>query len=390
MGILDKLKGHKKDDSVKSFDDVANQKHKRSSSVGRKSVERSRGTKGETIPELPGQTSTVGHTGTVPVATYPVEGTTAVDSTTTHHTSHQTRPQISDNLSTAAIKDGTTGETDVDGLSRDMQRQTLNTTSTEGVSHSYTPFSYDSKNLTQTPFDREAFHASLGNRDVTTDYESVTRPAVVQETVRANVLEEIHPVFHREHHVIHHQTRIQPVLEQVFLAPKHYVLIDGQKHEITGDAVMNHVVKARDYIPMAGHVPKVTVHQYVDSTPLVGPITGVGASLINKDVMLEHQRLINTSYEHKAAGREHGIPTGQVTKVNYMPGQVPVSTVPGVGPSTLASSSVAGTGNGHHHHESHHSGTHATGNTSGSGRLAVDDAIERTSERLPEQRASKY
>lgn len=317
----------------------------------------------------------------MPVAAYPVAETSAVGGHAAHDSHSRTdRPAIPDNLSTAAIKDGTTGETEMNGLSRDMQRSTLNSSEGTGA-HSYQPFSYGTKDLTQTPFDRDAFHRSLGSGTGTTTYESITKAAVVQETIHSNVREEIHPVFHREHHVMHHQTRIQPVLEQVFLPARHYVLIDGQKHEITGDAVMNHVVKARDFIPMSGATPKVTVHQYVDHEPLIGPVTGVGASLINKDVMLEHQRLINSSYEHKAAGREHGIPTGSITTVNYLPGQVPVSTEPGVGPSSLAESSVAG------RHASHPS---SSGHASSGGRLNPDDAIERTAQRLPEQRAAMY
>lgn len=324
--------------------------------------------------------SGVAGTGEHPVATYPVEGTSAVDSNNT-----QSRPQLSDNVSTAALKDGKTGENDIDGLNRDLQRTTLS--SNDGtVSHSYQPFSYDVKNSSQTPFDRAAFHASLGNGVGTTTYESVTKPAVIQETINSTLIEEVHPIFHREHHVIHHQTRIQPVLEQVLLPPKHYVVIDGQKHEITGDAVMNHVVTQRDFIPMSGAKPKVTVYQYVDREPLVGPVTGVGASLINKDVMLEHQRLINQSYENKAAGRTHEIPTGQITTVNYMPGQVPVSTVPGHGPSTLAQSSIAGASGGGYGHARNASTTNDSTNTSS--RLPVDDAIDRTSGRLPDQRAT--
>ena len=118
------------------------------------------------------------------------------------------------------------------------------------------------------------------------------------------------------------------------LPAKHFVIIDGQKHEILPEAVMNHVVVARDWIPM-NVKPQVFVHEYVGNEPLLGPIAGTGASLINKDTMLEHQQKINTSYEAKLAGKEHAIPAGNITHVNYTPNQIPVSTVPGAGPSSL-------------------------------------------------------
>lgn len=450
MGILDKLKGHKKDESVKSFDDVAERKGKRSSSVTRKSTDKSRVASGrnEPMPNLPGSnTGVVGGTGvgagagSEAVATYPVEGTTGVSShagqtsassglhntsqshngqtgvsSGVHNTTHS-HATASDNLSTAAVKDGKVGESNVDGLSRDMAQTNLHSNIADSSSNTA---SYDSKNLTTKPFDRNAFHASFGaNRDTTT-YESVTKPAVIQETVKPHVREEVHSIFHREHHVIHHQTRIQPILEQVMLPAKHYVLIDGQKHEIMPDAVMNHVVKARDWIPMSGHKPQVIVHQYVDNAPLVGPVTGVGASLINRDVMLEHQAMINRAYE----SRDANIPAGQITRVNYMPGQVPVSTQPGVGASTLATSSMVGTSNGttgqisglsgqayndnhgvdvgKHTHtlntsasttsptgHSAASPSSPTGRSTGS-HVPLTSAIERTSERLPEQRAALH
>lgn len=176
---------------------------------------------------------------------------------------------------------------DVAGVARGLEQTHLTT-------HTSTPTrpAYDERNLTNTPFNPDTF---LGGKESTTDYEQQLVTPIVQETIRPHVEETIIPVFKREHHVIHHQTRIQPVLEQVVLPAKHYVIIDGKKHEILPEAVTQYVLKSRDYIPMQIK-PKVIVREYVDSEPLVGPILGVGASLVNKDVMVEHQRKINESY----------------------------------------------------------------------------------------------
>lgn len=254
-----------------------------------------------------------------PTATYPVEGTSA----TGHAVNASNNDTSATNARTTTDRDGTrlarTTDRDVDNLSRDMER-----TSMAGT--------YDPKNFTSTPFDQATF---FGNTTTTTTHESTQKPAVVQEVVKKHVHEIVTPVFHNEHHVVHHQTRIQPVLEQVMLPPKHYVLIDGQKHEILPEAVMNHIVVARDWIPM-NVKPEVIVHQYVGNEPLLGPLTGTGASLINKDVMLEHQRKINTSYESKVSGQRHEIPTGNITHVNYTPNQVPVSLEHGTGSSAIA------------------------------------------------------
>lgn len=387
-----------KDESVKSFDDVAEKKGKRSSSMTRKSGDKSRAAIREDVPQMPGTNTagvgaTTGTGSSNAAAVYPVEGASVVSghNAAGHNVSSSTHVKPSDSLSTTATKDGKIGEQSVDGLSRDMARTDLSSISNAGGSTTaHGGATYDQSNLSQTPFDRAAFHAQFGDSQDTTTYEQQTKAAVVQETIRPHTREEVHPIFHREHHVIHHQTRIQPVLEQVMLPAKHYVLIDGQKHEILGDAVMNHVVKSRDWIPMSGAKPEVIVHQYVDTEPLVGPVVGVGASLINKDVMLEHQRMINTAYDARSAGRDHSIPAGNITRVNYMPGQVPVSTERGVGPSTLATSSMVGSSSGvengvYGSHGHSHGHTHS-GSTSG--HLPVGDAIERTSQRLPDQRAA--
>lgn len=317
------------------------------------------------VPELPGSVLAQGQLGTgagaePATATYPVDGATTVSG---HNSSSTTdHANAADNLSTAAVKDGTVGDTTVDGLSKDLAKSKISNTA-DAPEFATENLKLDRSRLTNEPFNAAHFFAQFGNGEDTTVYEQITKPAVVQETIKPTLREEVHPIFHREHHVIHHQTRIQPVLEQTLLPPRHYVVIDGQKHEITGDAIMNHVVTQRDYIPMQVK-PKIIVHQYVDSEPLLGPITNVGASLINRDVTLEHQRLINQSYEPAVMGNID-LPVTNVTKVNYLPGQVPVSTERGAGPSTLASSSVE-------------QGTH----------LPVDDAIERTAQRLPDQRAS--
>lgn len=300
-----------------------------------------------------------------------MDGATTVSghehSASTAQAASSNHAKAADNLSTAAVKDGTVGDTSVDGLSKDLANTRIETT-TAG-----TEFHIDRSNLCGTPFDVAAFHAQFGDGKDTTVYEQITKPAVIQETIKPSLVEEVHPIFHREHHVIHHQTRIQPVLQQTLLPAKHYVVIDGQKHEITGDAIMNHVVTQRDYIPMSVK-PKIIVHQYVDNEPVLGPITNVGASLINKDVVKEHQRLINQSYEIPIAG-SIDLPVRNVTSVNYMPGQVPVSTEVGAGPSTLAASSVD---IDHSSPTSPSKGKHAP----------LDDAIERTSQRLPDQRTS--
>lgn len=386
------------------------------------------------MPELPGTVVENGRK--QDLAVYPVEGTKVVGteggSSAAAPSGQIPHSKASDNLSTAAIKNGTVGSTTVDGLSGQMERTNLESTSGGLTGHAYEPGTFKRENLSSTPFNHEEFFRQFGDGNGTTTYESKTQAAVVQETVKPSLLEQVHPVFHREHHVIHHQTRIQPVLEQVLLPPKHYVVIDGQKHEILPEAVMNHVVKSRDWIPMSGVKPKVVVHQYVDNEPLVGPLTGVGASLINRDVMLEHQRMINQSYEQKAVGQNVGIPTGTITKVNYLPNQVPVSTEPGHGSATLAESSIsgltssksirqsAGSTSGHHHNSNHSStAAYPVGNTPGNATLAetaiganahlvqgsgsptttrhetgnhlpLDAAIERTSERLSDQRATKH
>lgn len=332
----------------------------------------------QTVPELPG--STVAHeqlnsgVGTEPaVATYPVEGNTTVSG---HNGASTTANAASDNVSTAAVKDGTVGDTSVDGLSKDLARSKIADNKTSGAfdASEYTNTStVDRSKLNNRPFDRAAFHASFGDGSDSTTYEQTTKSAVVQEVIKPSTLEEVHPIFHREHHVIHHQTRIQPVVEQTLLPPKHYVVIDGQKHEITGEAIMNHVVTQRDYIPM-NVKPKIIVHQYVDDVPLLGPITNVGASLINKDVVASHQKAINQQYEQRIVGNID-LPVDTVTRVNYMPGQVPVTTERGVGPASLATSGVA------------LSQSPPTSPTRGS-RLPVGDAIERSAQRLPDQRAA--
>ncbi len=152
---------------------------------------------------------------------------------------------------------------------------------------------FDRSNFTSQPFDINKVFPSKEN---TTDVQLRYLPAVTQETVKPHVTEEITHVTHREHHVIHYQTRMQPILEQVYLPIKHYVIVEGKKYEIGEDAVMQHVTKSIEYIP--ADIPKrIVVHDYVGEDPVVGPISGVGASLVDREEMVRHRTRLNETYQ---------------------------------------------------------------------------------------------
>ncbi|BFZ54481.1 hypothetical protein PYCC9005_001518 [Savitreella phatthalungensis] len=306
MGLIDKLKGHKKEES---FDDVAARQQqqstgksskRRSLSLGRKSSKKLGAKDVDAVPPVPTEGTT---------ATYPVDGTHGVESARENaaansvaHSNGNTNPSEIPaasssatpgagitNAASAAKAQGSANEKSVDGI-------------TSGVHSLHIPASdprFDRSKLSDTPFDEAAF---FGDSQTTTDFQQSQLKAVIQQRIQPTVHEIVHPIFHHEHHVTHHQTRIQPVLEQVILPAKHFVIIEGKKYEILPEAVVNHVVVQREYIPM-NVKPQVIVHNYVNGEPHVGPITGVGASPLNQDVATEHQRFINASYEPNAAAK---------------------------------------------------------------------------------------